>query len=263
MEKTAKDSKHSNAPTPQEVLPKVIVVMPAFNASRTLWHTYEGIPHDIVHEVILVDDASADNTAALAERLGIKVIKHPHNVGYGGNQKTCYMEALRDGGDVVIMVHPDNQYDPKFITHIIQPILQGEADIVLGSRMLMPGGALQGGMPRYKFVANKILSGLENTILRQSLSEFHTGYRAYSRRFLETIPFLRNSSDFVFDTQVLIQAVTFQFKIAEIPVTTKYFKDASSVNFATSMRYGLKTLWVLMRYLLHQVGLIRAKFLMR
>ena len=243
--------------------PKIIVVMPAFNAAKTLWHTYEGIPREIVREVILVDDASSDDTVTLAERLNIKVIKHPHNVGYGGNQKTCYMEALRDGGDLVVMVHPDNQYDPRFISDIVKPILEGEADIVLGSRMLMPGGALKGGMPVYKYIANRFLSAIENMALGQSLSEFHTGYRAYSRRFLETIPFLRNSNDFVFDTQVLIQAVTFRFRIQEIPVTTKYFKEASSVNFSTSVRYGLKTLWVLFRYLLHQGRVVRAKFLVR
>ncbi|HEX9758165.1 MAG TPA: glycosyltransferase family 2 protein [Nitrospiria bacterium] len=243
-------------------LPKIIVVMPAFNAAKTLWHTFEGIPRDIVGEVILVDDASSDNTATLAERLNIKVIKHPHNVGYGGNQKTCYMEALRDGGEVVVMVHPDNQYDPRFISEIVKPILNGEAHIVLGSRMLMPGGALKGGMPMYKFIANKILSTIENVALGQSLSEFHTGYRAYSRRFLETIPFLRNSNDFDFDTQVLIQAVAFKFKIGEIPVTTKYFKDASSVNFWTSLRYGLKTLWAIFRYLLHQTKIFKVKFLL-
>ena len=245
-----------------ERFPNIIVVMPAFNASKTLWHTYEGIPKDVVRSVILVDDASSDDTATLAERLKIKVIRHPHNVGYGGNQKTCYMEALRDGGDIVIMVHPDNQYDPCFISEIVKPILEGKADIVLGSRMLMPGGALKGGMPVYKFLANKILSGIENYVLGQSLSEFHTGYRAYSRKFLETIPFLRNSNDFDFDTQVLIQAAFFQFKIREIPVTTKYFKEASSVNFLTSVRYGIKTLWALFRYLLHRAKVLKAKFLM-
>jgi glycosyltransferase involved in cell wall biosynthesis len=243
--------------------PKVIVVMPAFNAARTLWHTYDGIPKDVVSEVILVDDASSDDTVSLARRLDLKVIKHPHNVGYGGNQKTCYLEALRDGGDIVVMVHPDNQYDPRFIGDIIVPIVAGQADLVLGSRMLMPGGALRGGMPRYKFVANTCLSALENLVLGQALSEFHTGYRAYSRRFLETIPFLRNSNDFDFDTQVLIQAVAFGFPIAEIPVTTRYFKEASSVNFRTSVRYGLKTLWALGRYLLHRSGLVRASFLSR
>jgi len=252
----------SDNPPGSKGKPHIIVVMPAFNASKTLWHTYEGIPKNVVRSVILVDDASSDNTATLADRLKIKVIRHPHNVGYGGNQKTCYMEALRDGGDIVIMVHPDNQYDPRFISEIVKPILEEKADIVLGSRMLMPGGALKGGMPLYKFLANKFLSGIENYVLGQSLSEFHTGYRAYSRKFLETIPFLRNSNDFDFDTQVLIQAAFFKFKIREIPVTTKYFKDASSVNFLTSVRYGFKTLWALFRYLLHRAKVLKAKFLL-
>lgn len=245
-----------------KVYPKIIVVMPAFNASKTLFFTYEGIPKDIVHEIILVDDASVDGTPGLAERLGVKVIKHPHNVGYGGNQKTCYMEALRDGGDIIIMLHPDNQYDPKFIPEIMKPIIAGEADIVLGSRMLMPGGAIKGGMPKYKYISNKILSALENIILNQDLSEYHTGYRAYSRKFLETIPFLRNSNDFVFDTQVLIQAKAFNFRIAEIPVTTRYFKDASSVNFWVSTIYGLKTLWFLLIYLFNRSGILKSRFLM-
>lgn len=172
------------------------------------------------------------------------------------------MEALRDGGDI-IMLHPDNQYDPKFIIEIIRPIMEGKADIVLGSRMLMPGRAIKGGMPKYKYIANKILTAIENIVLNQNLSEYHTGYRAYSRKFLETIPFLRNSNDFVFDTQVLIQAKAFDFRIAEIPVTTRYFKDASSVNFRVSTVYGLKTLWSLLMYLLHKSRILRSRFLMR
>lgn len=237
----------------------VIVVMPAYNAAKTLAMTYEKIPREIVKQIILVDDASQDETVGLARKFDLKVIPHPHNVGYGGNQKTCYMEALRDGADIVIMVHPDNQYDPSFIPEMVKPIMRGEAELVLGSRMLMPGGALNGGMPLYKFIANKALTWLQNLIFWQRLSEYHTGYRAYSRRFLETIPFLRNSNDFVFDSQVIAQAVAFGFPIAEVPVTTSYFPEASSVNFRVSVIYGLKTLWTLAKYLGHRMRLWRTR----
>jgi glycosyltransferase involved in cell wall biosynthesis len=247
--------------TAAAVAPRAIIVMPAYNAAKTLLLTHRQIPADLVHDIILVDDASSDDTSALAETLGIRVIKHPHNVGYGGNQKTCYMEALRLGADVVIMVHPDNQYDPAFLPDMVRPIQAGEADIVFGSRMLMPGGARKGGMPGWKFVANRILTTIENAVLGTSLTDAHTGYRAYSSRFLRTIPFLRNSNDFVFDTQVIVQARAFGFRMAEVPVTTKYFKEASSVNFRVSTIYGLKTLWVVALYALHRLGLASAKFL--
>jgi len=240
---------------------RTIIVMPAYNAAKTLLLTHRQIPADLVHEIILVDDASSDETPALAEALGIRVIKHPHNVGYGGNQKTCYMEALRLGADVVIMVHPDNQYDPAFLPEMIRPIREGTADIVFGSRMLMPGGALKGGMPLYKFVFNRMLTTFENWALGTRLTDAHTGYRAYSARFLRTVPFLRNSNDFVFDTQIIAQARAFDFPMAEVPVTTKYFKEASSVNFRVSTIYGLKTLWVVARYALHRAGVSSAKYL--
>ncbi len=235
--------------------------MPAFNAAKTLLLTHRDIPKDVVHEIILVDDASSDDTTALAETLGIRVIKHPHNAGYGGNQKTCYMEALRLGADIVVMVHPDNQYDPSFIPEMVRPIAAGETDLVLGSRMLMPGGARRGGMPLYKFIANHILTTIENLVLGTTFSDAHTGYRAYSARFLRMIPFLRNSNDFVFDTQVLIQARAFRARIREVPVTTKYFKEASSVNFRVSTIYGIKTLGMLCLYLLSRLGIYRARFL--
>jgi glycosyltransferase involved in cell wall biosynthesis len=249
-----------NAPAPR---PRVIIVMPAFNAAKTLLLTHKDIPKDVVDEIILVDDASTDDTMALAEALGIRVIKHPHNVGYGGNQKTCYMEALRLGADIVVMVHPDNQYDPSFIPQMLKPITAGTADIVFGSRMLMPGGARRGGMPLYKFVFNKILTRLENLVFGIHLSDAHTGYRAFSSRFLRTVPFLRNSNDFVFDTQVIAQASAFGFGMSEVPVTTKYFKEASSVNFRVSMIYGLKTLVVVIFFTLARLGIYRAKFLRR
>ncbi|MCM8776079.1 MAG: glycosyltransferase family 2 protein [Candidatus Omnitrophica bacterium] len=238
---------------------KVIVVMPAYNASKTLRATYERIPLNYVDEIILVDDASHDDTFAEAEKLGIRCIRHRHNLGYGGNQKTCYTEALREGADIVIMLHPDGQYDPAFVGAILEPIIRGEADVVLGSRMLDRKKALEGKMPLYKFTSNIFLTTLENWVLGKTLSEYHTGYRAYSRHFLETIPFMRNSDDFVFDTQILVQAVYFHMRIAEIPVTTRYFKDASSVGLKASIIYGLKTLGVLMQYLLHQWGLVRSR----
>ncbi len=228
---------------------KIVVTMPAYNAAKTLLQTFEDIPKGLVSEIILVDDCSADDTAAVGSALDFKVIRHPHNVGYGGNQKTCYLEALRDGADIVIMLHPDYQYDPKKIPEMVAPILEGKADIVLGSRFL-GGGALKGGMPMYKYIANRFLTTCQNLVLGTHLSEFHTGYRAYSRKFLETVPFLRNSLAFVFDGEILCQAVYFNFRIAEIPVETRYFPEASSINFINSTKYGLACLATLGKYLL-------------
>ncbi len=236
---------------------KRIVVMPAYNAAQTLVWTYAAIPLDSVSEVILVDDGSIDDTADIARRLGLDVIVHPHNAGYGANQKTCYMEALRLGADVVVMLHPDGQYDPVVIPDMIEAIEGSEGDMVLASRFLEPGGALKGGMPLYKFMANRFLSGIENLALGLRLSEFHTGYRAYNRRFLETVPFLRNSNDFVFDTQMIFQAVAFGLKIHEVPVSTRYFEGASSISFRRSVVYGLSTLNVAFRYILHRSGLAK------
>ena len=237
---------------PETAKKKVTVVMPAYNAAKTLKETHERIPHDLVDEIILVDDASRDDTYSRAQELGIVSLRHRYNLGYGGNQKTCYSEALARGADVVVMLHPDGQYDPSFLKPLIEPILTGEMDVMLGSRMLHPNNALKGGMPIWKYFSNIFLTTLENLTLGQKLAEYHTGYRAYSRYFLETIPFLRNSNDFVFDTQVLVQAVQFKMKIGEIPISTKYFKEASSVNFGASLVYGTKTLGVLFRYLLHK-----------
>ncbi|HEX6350443.1 MAG TPA: glycosyltransferase family 2 protein [Candidatus Dormibacteraeota bacterium] len=233
----------------------VVIVMPAYNAARTLQSTYAQIPPHVADEIILVDDASRDDTVGVARSLRLRVIAHPHNVGYGGNQKTCYMEALRRGAEVVVMLHPDGQYDPAILGSMVDVIRSGQADLVLGSRFLQPGQAKQGGMPWWKRIANRFLTFCENQVLGLRLSEFHTGYRAYSRRFLETVPFLRNSNDFVFDTQVLVQAAAFQMRIAEVPVSTRYFADASSVNFRVSTIYGLKTMATLARYLLHRLGL--------
>ena len=237
---------------------RVVVVMPAYNAARTLEATYRGLAMDVVDEVILVDDVSHDETVDIAERLGLKVVVHVQNRGYGGNQKTCYLEALRSGADVVVMVHPDNQYDSTLVPQMIQPILDDRADIVLGSRLLS-GTALSGGMPVWKFVANRFLTVIENGVFRLRLSEYHTGFRAYSRRLLETLPFLLNSDDYVFDQEIMAQAVCFGFRVGEIPVPTRYFAEASSVNFERSVEYGLGVLNLMLRYLLHRAHLWRRR----
>ncbi|MCU0503006.1 MAG: glycosyltransferase family 2 protein [Anaerolineae bacterium] len=236
---------------------KVIVVMPAYNAARTLERTYNDLPPDVVDHVILVDDVSQDETVEVAQRLGLKVIVHVQNRGYGGNQKTCYLEALRDGADVVVMLHPDYQYDSRLVPQLIAPILEGRADLVLGSRFL-DSATLAGGMPIWKYISNRFLTITENVVLGQHLSECHTGFRAYSRRLLETIPFVLNSDKFVFDTEVIAQTVAFGFTIAEIPVPTRYFAEASSVNFRNSVIYGLGTLSTMARYLLDRWGIRRS-----
>jgi glycosyltransferase involved in cell wall biosynthesis len=237
---------------------RVVVVMPAYNAARTLEATYRGLAMDVVDEVILVDDVSHDETVDIAERLGLKVVVHVQNRGYGGNQKTCYLEALRSGADVVVMVHPDNQYDSTLVPQMIQPILDNQADIVLGSRILS-GTALKGGMPVWKYVANRFLTAIENGVFGLRLSEYHTGFRAYSRRLLETLPFLLNSDNFVFDQEIMAQAVCFGFRVGEIPVPTRYFAEASSVNFERSVEYGLDVLKLMLKYLLHRAHLVRQR----
>jgi glycosyltransferase involved in cell wall biosynthesis len=237
----------------------VLVVMPAYNAARTLRSTWTAIPSDVVHEVLLVDDHSIDATLEVATRLPIRTLALPHNVGYGGNQKACYLEALRIGADIVVMLHPDGQYDPKMIPHIIKPIRDGEADLVLGSRMLNPGGARRGKMPLYRFLSNKALTWAENKVMGTSFSELHTGYRAYSRHFLSTVPFLRNSNDFLFDTQVIAQAVAFHQRVVEIAIDTRYHSDASSTSMVANVRYGLGTLGVMARFALHRDHLLRSR----
>jgi glycosyltransferase involved in cell wall biosynthesis len=232
--------------------------MPAYNAAQTLAETRASIPSDVVSRVIVVDDHSRDETVSLAKELGVDVIAHPHNVGYGGNQKTCYMEALRQGADVVVMLHPDGQYDPELLPAMVEPIARDEADMTLGSRFLQPGGPAAGGMPKYKIVANRFLTTVENYTLGTHFSELHTGYRAYSRRFLETVPFLRNANDFVFDTQIIAQAVIFGMRVKEIPVATKYFAEASSTTLRQSVVYGCKTLLVMLRYRLHRGARLKA-----
>src|SRR4051812_19729364 len=238
--------------------PKVVVVMPAYNAAKTLEKTHGDLPKDLVHKVILVDDASQDETAQVSRQLGIDTIVHVQNRGYGGNQKTCYLEALSAGADIVVMVHPDNQYDATSIPRMIKPIMEGEADLVLGSRLLWGrDSALKGGMPVWKYISNRFLTLTENVALGTNLSEMHTGLRAYSRDLLTTIPFLLNSDDFVFDTEVIAETVAFGFKITEVPVPTRYFPEASSVNFKRSVIYGLSTLNVMRKFVFDKLGVRR------
>jgi glycosyltransferase involved in cell wall biosynthesis len=231
-------------PTPPR--PKVVVVMPAYNAARTLVRTYREIPPDVVDHVILVDDVSRDDTVAVAELLALQVVVHRQNLGYGGNQKTCYDTALAEGAEVVVMLHPDYQYDATRIPDLIAPIVAGKADMMLGSRFL--GDPLAGGMPRWKFVANRFLTALENRVFGLELSEYHSGFRAYSRRLLQTIDYHANSNDFVFDQELVSQVVMAGLRISEIPVPTRYFTEASSVNFRRSVVYGLSTLRTLLRH---------------
>jgi glycosyltransferase involved in cell wall biosynthesis len=238
---------------------KVIVIMPAYNAAATLERTVAAIPRDIVDEIIVVDDSSSDSTLEIARGLNLRTVWHPHNVGYGGNQRTCYLDALQREADVVVMLHPDGQYDPSLIPRMIAPILSGEADLVLGSRFLPPGLARAGGMPLYKFVANRVLTAIENRMLRTSFSEMHTGYRAYSRKFLMTVPFLRNDNGFVFDSELLMQAVHFGFRVSEVPARSIYFDEASSIRFTPALVYGLRTLGVGVRFILHRHGIVRCR----
>jgi glycosyltransferase involved in cell wall biosynthesis len=226
--------------------PKVVVVMPAYNAARTLVRTYREIPSEVVDHVILVDDLSRDDTVAVAQLLKLQVVVHRQNLGYGGNQKTCYDTALAEGAEVVVMLHPDYQYDATRIPQLIAPILAGEADMMLGSRFL--GDPLAGGMPRWKYAANRFLTGLENRVFGLGLSEYHSGYRAYSRELLETIDYHANSDDFVFDQELVSQVVLAGKLIGEIAVPTRYFTEASSVNFRRSVVYGLATLRTLARH---------------
>jgi glycosyltransferase involved in cell wall biosynthesis len=248
--------RRSKEPTPRR---KTIVVMPALNAAKTLELTVSSIPRDVVDEMLLVDDRSTDETLEIARRLDVSVIWHPHNVGYGGNQKTCYLEALQREAQIVIMLHPDGQYEPELIPKLIEPIQAGQADMVLGSRMMVPGAAREAGMPLYKRVANRFLTTAENRVLSTQLTDLHTGYRAYSRELLLTVPFLRNSLDFSFDSELLMQAAEFGFRIREVPARTRYFEDASSVGFGASTVYGLKTLWAAARLLLHRTHLLPSR----
>ncbi len=236
---------------------KIVVVMPAYNASATLEKTYAEIPFDIVDEVVLVDDNSPDDTVAVANTLGIRhVVKHEKNTGYGGNQKTCYQTALAAGADIVVMLHPDYQYTPLLIEAMTYPIARGVFDVMLGSRILGKG-ALEGGMPLYKYIANRALTFFENLMLNHKLAEYHTGYRAFSREVLEKLPLHLNSDDFVFDNEMLGQIVFAGYTIGEVSCPTKYFKEASSINFSRSVKYGFGVLRVSLSYRLQRMGLAR------
>jgi glycosyltransferase involved in cell wall biosynthesis len=237
---------------------RTIVVMPAHNAALTLEATVGGIPREWVDELVLVDDSSTDETLAVAERLDITTVWHPHNAGYGANQKTCYLHALQRGADVVVMLHPDGQYAPDLIPSMIAPIVAGEADLVLGSRFLPNRrSALRGGMPWYKWIANLGLTAIQNRIMGTSLAECHTGYRAYSRELLLEVPWLRNSIGFSFDAEVLYQAAHLGFPIGEVACRTRYFDDASSISLRPASVYALKGLWTGMRLVLHRSGILR------
>ena len=234
---------------------KVVAVLPAYRAEQTLERTFLDIPHDIVDDIVLVDDASDDKTVAVAERLGLQIFTHEKNLGYGANQKTCYREALKLGADIVVMLHPDYQYDPKLVTAMAAMLSSEIFDIVLGSRILSIS-PLKGGMPFYKYVSNRFLTFVQNILLGTKLSEFHTGYRAFTKKVLEELPLLINSDDFIFDNQMLTQAIAFGFSVGEISCPTKYFPEASSINFRRSVIYGVGVLKTSVLYRLWKWGLI-------
>ena len=238
--------------------PKVVVVMPAYNAAKTLRITYDAIPKRDIDHVILVDDGSRDETLKIAKELKLEVFVHTRNFGYGGNQKTCYTEALKAGADIVVMLHPDYQYDPTLLPNLVAPIKAGEADVVLGSRLL-GGDVVAQGMPWWKFLGNRSLTSVQNWVLGQKLAEYHTGYRAFGRRVLEEVPFLLNSDNFVFDQEMLVQTIHLGFRVKEVPVSTRYFAEASSAGFNASVIYGLSILALLFRYGLHRRALLTQK----
>jgi glycosyltransferase involved in cell wall biosynthesis len=233
---------------------KVVAVLPAYNAERTLAATLADIPVGAVDEIVLVDDGSTDRTVQVAREMGLTVIVHPENRGYGGNQKTCYRYALDNGADIVVMIHPDYQYDSRVIPHAVGMIELGICDVVMGNRIRSRREALDGGMPVYKYLSNRVLTTVENLALGQNLGDFHSGFRVYRREVLERVPFDRNSDDFVFDTQFLVQAIHHGFRLGDIPVPVRYFDAASSINFRRSLVYGVRTLCVVSRWWLHRCG---------
>lgn len=239
---------------------KIVVVLPAYRAALTLQRTVAEIDRSFVDEIILVDDASEDSTVEIAKSLGLRVFIHQKNLGYGGNQKTCYHEALKSKADIIILLHPDYQYTPKLLTAMAAMIAYGEYDLVLGSRILVKG-ALKGGMPLYKYIANRILTAFQNLCLGVKLSEYHTGYRAYTAKFLQSIPFDKNSNDFIFDNQIMVQAVYHQFHIGEISCPANYFKEASSINFLRSLKYGLGVIACSMAFMLKKLHIKKISWL--
>jgi glycosyltransferase involved in cell wall biosynthesis len=236
-----------------------IIVMPAYNAARTLRRTVADIPPDAAERIILVDDCSKDDTVAVAESMGLQVIRHAVNRGYGGNQKTCYRAALEAGAEIVVMIHPDYQYDSRLVPYLTGLLKDDVCDVVCGNRIRTRREALEGGMPVYKYIANRFLTAVENLLMGQNLGEWHSGMRAYRRRVLETIPWEHNSDDFVFDCQFLVQAAAFGFRLGDIPVPARYFAEASSINFRRSLRYGLHSLLVIAQYYLHAAGVRRSR----
>ncbi|MBN1272439.1 MAG: glycosyltransferase family 2 protein [Candidatus Aminicenantes bacterium] len=237
---------------------KVIVIMPAYNAEKTLERTLDDIPKEWIDDIILTDDCSRDGTVNLARKLGLRVVVHKKNRGYGGNQKTCYREALKAGADIIIMVHPDHQYDPTVIPQLIESLLKEECDAVFGSRML-GGHPLEGGMPKWKYLANIFLTAMENAVFYMYLTEYHSGLRAYSRRYLETVKFELNSDDFVFDSEIIAQGVIHNLRIREIPIQTRYFQEASQIGLGRSLVYGLSIMKTLFKFKLHKKGFKRFK----
>jgi glycosyltransferase involved in cell wall biosynthesis len=237
---------------------KIIAVLPAYNAEQTLAATLADVPVGAVDEFLLVDDGSTDRTVQVAREMGLTVIEHPANRGYGGNQKTCYRYALEHGADIVVMIHPDYQYDSRVIPHAVGIIELGICDVVLGSRIRSRDEAMRGGMPVYKYISNRFLTAVENMALGQNLGDFHSGFRVYRRAVLEKVPFERNSDDFVFDTEFLVQAIRLGFRLGDIPVPVRYFAEASSINFKRSVRYGISTLGVVARFWLDRLGLYRS-----
>jgi len=245
-----------NALSEQEKM-KIIAVMPAYNAELTIEKTFSDMPRGSVDEVILVDDASQDRTVEIAKRLGLTIIQHTENKGYGANQKTCYDIALEKGADIVVMIHPDYQYDSRVIPYAMGFLKTGICDVVLGSRIRTRKEALESGMPVYKYISNRFLTIIENVILNQNLGDFHSGFRAYTRKVLETIPYKKNSNDFVFDTEFLAQAAFFGFRIGDVPIPTRYFDEASSINFIRSVKYGIQTLGVVLKFLVQKTKLFK------
>lgn len=236
---------------------KIIVVLPAFNAEKTLKKTVDEIPKDLVDDIILVDDSSSDKTVKISQKLGLKTFRLKENRGYGANQKTCYQKALELGADIVVMIHPDYQYSPKYIPRLINPIVEEKADAVFGSWMIFPTNALRGGMPYWKYLGNIFLTKIENLVLGLNLSEYHCGLRAYSKKVLETVNFQENSDGFVFDSEIIIQLKIHHFRIKEIPIETRYFKEASMISFFKSIGYGFDILKILCQFKLSSWGIIK------